>query len=828
VADDALSEHQGDAPDRFGETCQFREVFQKEVGIIARRRAHRLAKNRERTVSADERAAHAKELKLHEESKDVAGQRILAPPETANLVGLALSGGGIRSAAFCLGALQALDVENVLERVDYLSTVSGGGYIGCSLTAALESRDQFPFRSELREDEPPALQQIRNYSNYLFPHGARGLLYNASIYARGLLVNAVLVVGAMLAAAAITLLYYSLRDADPQWWPLKLAALVFNPFGLQHFFLSLTLALLIALAGVIWGVVQSHRADVTEIPGLLTKPFGIAVIALGVVLFCELQPYIIDQLFAAGSNDFFVLLTSWIKSASALLAPIGAAMAFLASKLGEYVKSATESPKLTAQIKGLIVQAAIYAGGLILPALIWIGYLDIVYWGVCINTETCACLPPIWLAIVSYKIFGLHGYAPTLLYAVAAAACFLLSLLMRPNANSLHPLYRDRLRKAFLFVPQSKMGPSDLPVFDKPLSEISCRNGPYHLINAALNIQESKTANRRGRNADFFLFSPQFVGSKSTGYVATDDVEQVAIGFDLATAMAVSGAAVSSSMGAQSIKPLTATLALLNIRLGYWLRNPLRLARAKPPDQRHRGVWSEFRRRNNLFANYYFVLELFGLLTERRKSVYLTDGGHIENLGIYELLRRRCAVIIAVDAECDPQMAFGSFNTLERYALIDMGVRIDLPWQQIADESLATSKAIDDKSDTPKHHGPHCAIGEITYPNDRKGILVYIKASLTGDENDYVFDYKKRYSDFPHETTLDQWFTEEQFEAYRALGFHAAHGLFSGADIYGYLRLDEDRVALPNVAVLNGLFAGAAVRPPAAVDTAFELWEVLG
>ena len=91
-------------------------------------------------------------------------------------------------------------------------------------------------------------------------------------------------------------------------------------------------------------------------------------------------------------------------------------------------------------------------------------------------------------------------------------------------------------------------------------------------------------------------------------------------------------------------------------------------------------------------------------------------------------------------------MAFGSFNTLERYALLDMGIRIDLPWQKIADESLATSEAIDDKGDAPKHKGPHCAIGEITYPRDKKGdrtgILIYIKASLTGDENDYIFDYK--------------------------------------------------------------------------------------
>jgi hypothetical protein len=167
--------------------------------------------------------------------------------------------------------------------------------------------------------------------------------------------------------------------------------------------------------------------------------------------------------------------------------------------------------------------------------------------------------------------------------------------------------------------------------------------------------------------------------------------------------------------------------------------------------------------------------------------VYLTDGGHIENLGIYELLKRRCRVIIAVDAEADRQMAFGSFNALERYALIDLGIRIDLPWQQITNESLNTSKEIDEKGDTAKHHGPHCAIGEIGYPSGRKGILVYIKASLTGDENDYIFDYKKRHDDFPHETTLDQMFTEEQFEAYRALGFHGAFGLFDRSDSVAHL-----------------------------------------
>jgi hypothetical protein len=271
-------------------------------------------------------------------------------------------------------------------------------------------------------------------------------------------------------------------------------------------------------------------------------------------------------------------------------------------------------------------------------------------------------------------------------------------------------------------------------------------------------------------------------------------------------------------MGAQSIKLLRAMLALLNIRLGYWLRNPGWLRSAAPAPQARLASFADFRRRRNPWANYYFLAEIFGRLSEQFKSVYVTDGGHIENLGIYELFRRRCQVIIAVDAEADSQMGFGSFNMLERYALIDMGIRIDLPWQKIADESLATSEAIDDEGDAPKHKGPHCAIGQITYPDDqfgeRKGLLIYIKASLTGDENDYIFDYKKRHSDFPHETTLDQWFSEEQFEAYRALGFHAAYGLFSGEDQYAYPDDDGSRDCLPNVGVLNTLFAGAAIGLP--------------
>jgi hypothetical protein len=152
----------------------------------------------------------------------------------------------------------------------------------------------------------------------------------------------------------------------------------------------------------------------------------------------------------------------------------------------------------------------------------------------------------------------LGGQPATALYFAAAILLFILTLFMQPNANSLHPLYRDRLAKAFLFKPERPAGDgdADLEEYRPRLSQITGQYGPYLLINTALNVQASKTANRRGRNADFFMFSQKFVGSKSTSYVATEHIEEIATGLNLATAMAASGAAVSSNMGAQSIKPL--------------------------------------------------------------------------------------------------------------------------------------------------------------------------------------------------------------------------------------------------------------------------------
>lgn len=401
------------------------------------------------------------------------------------------------------------------------------------------------------------------------------------------------------------------------------------------------------------------------------------------------------------------------------------------------------------------------------------------------------------------------------LYFSVGLALILLATLPTLNANSLHRLYRDRLSKAFIFfettpsswAPLKAMllklpfvskvvdffaqaaarrtggdksagapdGGEIKPLDQFKLTQLQARFGPYLIVNAALNIQGSKYVNQRGRNADFFMFSRNYTGSEATKYVSTHRMQGLSEDLNLATVMAVSGAAASSNMGSNTIRPLTPTLTLLNIRLGYWLRNPRSAGKLI-----NRALASVLE-----WANFYVFKEMFGLLTERTHNIYLTDGGHIDNLGIYQLLKRRCKLIIAVDAEADPQMNFESFVKLQRYARIDLGTRIELPWQDIRTATIDTGKKIADKDPTvPSYarNGPHCAIGIIEYSDSEYGYLLYIKSSLSGDENDYITDYKRRYPMFPHETTGDQLFSEEQFEVYRALGFHTAHSAFTDSD----------------------------------------------
>lgn len=614
-------------------------------------------------------------------------------------VGLTLSGGGIRSAAFCLGALQALDVAGVFSRIDYLSTVSGGGYIGSTLSAGLQkTQGVFFLPSILGDDEPPGVQHLRDYSNYLIPHGVFNVWQSAAIYLRGLAANVALVLPYLLLAALLTLAWHPTRQTLLDQSPSSL-------LHLQFFYYAILAAILLFGWLIVWALIRSLKISENwpDVPNWLTNVVALWLIFILVAAFCEFQPFFINALLenneSTKSAGFLRSFVSTLQKAVLLLTPVAGAIGFFGNKLGWLIKQGVEKPTVAARIKAVASALALYAAALIVPLLLWICYLELCYWA--IGDENLVDNKPVYLApewilsaanhftpqwilsaadrLTPQWIFSaadhltpwltmlpwhyltslltilsseIHFTPISTLYLTTAILLFVISWIYSPNGNSLHRLYRDRLGKAFLFEPMFRLLHPDDSVEAAgtvPLTSLANKFAPYHIINAALNIQASQVANRRGRNADFFMFSGNYVGSKSTGYVATSILQQKEGCVDLATAMAISGAAASSNMGTSSIKSWTASLAMLNVRLGYWMRNPAFLAPFTP-------VWSIVQSVFNL----YFFYEMFGLLNEKRWYVYLTDGGHVENLGIYELLKRRCQLIVAIDAEADPNMNFNS------------------------------------------------------------------------------------------------------------------------------------------------------------------------
>lgn len=755
-------------------------------------------------------------------------------PIPCTAVGLALSGGGIRSAAFCLGALQALDFRDVIVRTDYISTVSGGGYIGASLTAAMSNNGgQFPFGGDADIRDNDAVGHIRNYSNYLMPRarsGLRNLLDAASIILRGLLANALIVLTFQLAAALLTAWAYPRWDdlqrgsfalrivtAPPEWlrqllgklwsklvpdwlagpvsligswlgshlgaaaswiggllasWmPSQLVALYrfITSFADYPFFLTGLLAGALGAILLYWALRRSlSDADANDVNSSILRLARTVLGLTALSALLDLQPLFISWLGLLYESHFKItaLATSPIVGAAV-------AVAVFASRISVFLRTTELSAHRTVRFKRILAQIMLIASGLVLPLVVLLIYWQIAAWLI-----EQSPIPGL-LSVADARFYGpiLLGLLIPVMWAFEA------------NAYSLHQFYKDRLSKAFLFRPDFS-GRADPPELRKfKLSSIKSGNSPYHIINAALNVQGSTEANRRGRNADFFTFTRDFVGCDLTHFAVTrvrtttNDMETVDHRLDLGSAMAISGAALSANMGSSTVRWLSPTLALLNIRLGYWLRNPLDLARQK---KFVRPVETIYR----IIGKFYLLLEMFNLLDENRSFIYLTDGGHIENLGIYQLLKRGCRLVIAIDAEADPEISCASLLKLERYARIDLGIRIILPWEQIRMRNRKVDELVDPGTpeEPSRQRGPHCALGRILYEDGSLGMLLYFKSSLSGDEKDYLLDYKKRNPDFPHETTGDQFFTEEQFEVYRALGYHVIDGYFSDADDISWLK----------------------------------------
>lgn len=287
-----------------------------------------------------------------------------------------------------------------------------------------------------------------------------------------------------------------------------------------------------------------------------------------------------------------------------------------------------------------------------------------------------------------------------------------------------------------------------------------------HVVNMALNLVGGKRLAWQQRRAESFTSTPLHSGSLFVGYRPTRDYGGNS-GIALGTAVAISGAAASSNMGYFSPSPfVTLVLTFFNARLGWWLGNP--------------GVHGSetFFRSHPEKALSPIIDEAFGLTDDKNPYVLLSDGGHFENLGLYEMVLRRCRYIFVVDGSADPSGSYDDLGGAVRKIRIDFGIDIEFKKEF---KILSRPKSLEEGS------GAYCAIADIHYErvdgdaSGKPGKLVYIKPAVYGDEPRDVFNYTKGHEDFPHESTADQFFDEPQFESHRILGFHILEKLYGEA-----------------------------------------------
>jgi hypothetical protein len=209
-------------------------------------------------------------------------------------------------------------------------------------------------------------------------------------------------------------------------------------------------------------------------------------------------------------------------------------------------------------------------------------------------------------------------------------------------------------------------------------------------------------------------------------------------------------------------------MTIFNLRLGWWLGNP------GPEGCR------SYRRDGPAVAIRPLLQETFGLTTDSREYINLSDGGHFDNLGLYEMVRRRCRFILVADACCDPAYTFADLGNAVRKIAIDLGVSIRFGHLDVLKRRPL------DGSDLGPDYNYH-AVAEIDYQaadNSRdvkNGMLLYVKAGYRGTEGADVRSYAIANPDFPHQSTMNQWFSESQFESYRSLGFEILDDLLKKA-----------------------------------------------
>ncbi|MDN0075066.1 GMC oxidoreductase [Crenobacter sp. SG2303] len=811
-------------------------------------------------------------------------------------VGLALSGGGIRSATFCLGFIQALAKCDILRRVDIVSSVSGGGYaasfLGRLFTRLPDIVGDKAGRVEAILSNPasPEIGWLRSNAQYITGGGRRDVLFDIAVLLRNLasvhlwlgtllfgvfglirwgalsepclsqlpipcgaqppvlfgvtlsvwwwLPGAVLAIGVLPPAIGYWL---TLRDTLSKnwraWLPLVLW-LVMLGCAIYGLSLPAIVGWSIAAIGVLllawieqeavrWGVPSDaapsrwgRLADVSEarptvrttiVRNRLTRLLGVALVGLAVSLL-----WVVLDTAAQIVSDRAMVPLAWSMIGLVPLLPVlqGVAVSLLKSPRGQGA----------ALKNGLVVH--IFLGALAFVLLfVLLFYLDtLVYFVFRLDASVSH-----WCVVTALLVSAVVG-----------------RMLVFLNLSSLQQAYSQKLVRTFLGASNdARVHPAgtDSPVpvnvseleddieFDAYHPERA--GGPLHLVGTCVNntVDPLSGNQLRDDNGMPMCVGPAGIsvgrrfhalwGERNDGIpahvvpvsavrvdpdphefhvLARSDTKPVMVErLHLGQWMAISGASLTTGTGRSTRLAQSMLLGLFNIRIGYWWNSGI--AAGRRPGRYPSSLW----RRLKSLPSTLFTLQA-SLLNEWRayfagpaaRLWYLSDGGHFDNSGLYELIRRRLPIMIAVDATADPDYTFGSLAVLTRQVRLDFCAT--LTWLDPT-EVHALAKRDDSggneggKLEAPaplprclrahlnpeaigafddlRRDGPRgAALARITYADEpgRTSWLLLVKPCLLAELPVDVRNYAANHCTFPNQSTLDQFFDDDQWEAYRMLG----------------------------------------------------------
>jgi hypothetical protein len=677
------------------------------------------------------------------------------------LTGISLSGGGLRSASFALGALQTLQEQKGLLRgskaAHWISVVSGGSYIGATLTllnAGARARycdgssvggiDLPKGRAPLEPGSPEADHLVR-HCRYLVDDG--GL--STSLKVLFLLLASFVTLG-------IVISYLGIMGLGTVGFVGRLGWRIVAPPTI-----STTWQWVVGLSGLAWFTLGAVTLRISRGRSRMNKGLALGAYAVGSLILFYCTPFLMESL--RKTSVFSSPAWAW-QHVWGILALVGgiAVGSWLLHRLGEL-------PGL-----GLLKFAAVALWVMMTWLAPWIVLVALVTWaGVAFYSFSEAVM---FTDVSNVSFLGWF----VIYFGIQVAATIVLPL---PGTISPHRPYMEMLSRCFAVVRDSGSSvrsvsrPGEIALSSLlPPTDNGRNRYPELVICAAANVVDRGVA-LAGSNCVPLIITGSTVGVSKQGEpsMKTSDLERIVAPqswlkrwvtqlpvVSLMSSVAVTGAAVSPTMGKLTRPRLRPLLAALNVRLGVWLPNPLS---SKARDWVAEGRSDKFD-----VGVFQLIWEFLGRNSAKESLVYASDGGHYENLGVVELIRRRCSIIWCIDASADGLGRATSLADAILLAEAETGCNVDLDLTALERE--------------PGSHRLRSSYvsGEILYKDNTMGAIHVVKIGLTNKHSGVLREYEHHDPGFPFHSTIRQVYTAERFQAYRRLGWESTNMLLDEMD----------------------------------------------